>query len=175
MNNTLLISIDPGDKYVGIFIYAPNKCAFLQLELKPNMLENMSYVMETLDKIREDNKDCTNKILLVENFINYIHKQSITCYNENKTSQMIGYLKQYAVRYNLEYKTQNASEAKYWSNDRLIRLGLIQEKNGRFYLFNKAIPKHTRDAYRHFICYVNKHWFNNRITKEKVYGGNYGK
>lgn len=178
MNNTLVIAIDPGDKYVGIFSYWINDTinfTIHQIEITDEFMKSIQHISNTLDSIIKRFRISCNLnapqhiIAILEDYVNYTHKTSIKGFKKNLTSEMLGWLKQYFSNHCIPYCLQKASQAKSWDNDRLIRLDLMREVNGRYYINNVPIPKHTRDAYRHFIYYTNKNWFNNCINRKKVF------
>lgn len=158
----IITSIDPGDRYVGICVYNidEKKIFITQIDLetttKQSIIDYISGFLKPNDKI------------IIENFINYNHKVQIKGYKPNPTSELIGVLEYWANGNNIEVIKQNATSAKIWDNKRLIRLGLLNEVGNKYYIKNVFIPKHTRDAYRHLIYYVNKTFFNGYISDEFI-------
>lgn len=168
-NNQLIICIDGGDKYVGVFSYYNGATYYTQLIRKENIYDDLKFISNELDKIVEMFSQAQTKLFIIEKYLNYTHKVSIKGWKENKTSEFNGIIQQYAINNGFEIKTQAASQAKFWGDDRLVRLGLLDRLGNKLLLNNQVIQRHTRDAYRHFIYYTNKTWFDSKITKEKLY------
>ncbi len=177
---SLIISIDPGDRYVGIFIRYPDHYDWYQLDTvemcnehtKPNDLL-YRYVRQAVlnyDELElKNNIIDKHKIMIIEDYINYKHKETIKAGKTNNTSEMIGYLKQLANDWGFEVVMQRAVQAKSWDNQRLERLGiLINNGNKHTFYDGNFIAHHTRDALRHFIYYTNKNYFGNAVSKAKL-------
>lgn len=181
MKHQLIVSIDTGECFVGIFTYYRNfydkPCYTIhQLAVQGDLSNRFKQVALLLKRIIDDyayemmlQSQQIDVQVIIEDFINYTHKQHIKGFKQNLTSEMNGWLKQWVSENGFKWTTQTASQAKIFTNERLIKLNLLQEVNKKFYLNGNPIPKHTRDAYRHFIYYTNKHWFNKCITFEKVF------
>ncbi len=179
LDQRLIISIDPGDRYVGIFVRYPFGYEVIQLdtiknrppdintknqlvELYLNSILNM-YVTRFYDILHNQ------PILIVEDYVNYMHKSHIKGGKTNETSEMIGFLKEFAREHHMELVMQRAVQAKAWTNERLERLGILTTKgNTMYFLTGEVIYRHTRDALRHFIYYTNKNYFDNAISKTKL-------
>lgn len=158
--NTTVIAIDPGDKYMGIVAY--NERLFYT-----NQLTTTGDYVAILETIQEAIKT-KQVIIVIEDFLKYGHKAHIKHYTQNTTSQMIGVIELWAQLNNYQLVKQRASQAKIWTDNRLIKLGLLYATNQNRYIFNKyELPRHTRDAYRHLIYFLNKHKFNGCISNKK--------
>lgn len=161
------IAIDPGDRHIGLVLYENGKIVLVQFDSLENYV-NIKMITNFLDEYINKQKIYT---VIIENYINYNTKVSIKGYKKNDTSEVIGQLKQYFQMYwpNFKLVFQNASSAKIWDNERLVRLGILEYKGNKFLLKNEVIKKHTRDALRHLIHYMNKNDFNRQINKWKFF------
>ena len=94
----------------------------------------------------------------IEGYKLYNHKgmaASTQSNSELETPQLLGMLKYICTKRNIPYNIQFASEIKTrWSEDVLVRLGILEEKNGRYYWNGKQTNSHKRDALRHSL-----HWW----------------
>lgn len=93
----------------------------------------------------------------MEGYRLYNHKGSAAQMQSNsemQTSQIIGFLKMVCWLRMIPYNIQFASEIKTrWSEDVLVRLGIL-EKKGRSYYFNGELTStHKRDSLKHSL-----HW-----------------
>lgn len=173
-NNKIIISIDPGDRYVGVVIFDISSKDIrvyqfdTQSKLCPPILQGLAGTISEYYETYE-------VIVVVENFINYTHKNNIKGFKENKTSEMIGALRSICSSYGVELVLQTASQAKSWTDDRLLRLRLMN-KDGKCFKVNEwTLPRHARDAYRHLIYYTNKNLFKNCINVTKLFEKKEGK
>lgn len=185
-NKKIVVSIDPGDRFVGVYFHLSHLenwgYIIKQYDRKEwNVVDILADIRRRTRRLAKmvpfDKENQAKVIVIVEKFLNYNHKVNIKGYTENKTSELIGAIRIEVEHinsfidieeYKIELVMQSASQAKVWTNERLIKLGLFRKEGNKFYLNWDEIPKHTRDAYRHFIYYTNKNWFDKCITKEKL-------
>lgn len=161
------IAIDPGDKHIGLVIYENGKIILAQFDSAYNYT-NISMITEFLDEYINKQKIYT---VIIENYINYTYKANIKGYKTNDTSEVIGQLKQFFQMYYPNFKLvfQNASSAKIWDDQRLVRLEILTKKGNKLLLNGEVIKRHTRDALRHLIYYMNKNDFGHTINRKKFY------
>ena len=181
MTNEIIITIDTGERFVGIFAYLKTPLQVYskveQLDLANKTQQDMiTILINTLNDIIDIFKKHTKidkTTIIVEDFINYNHKVNIKGYKSNPVNEMNGWIIQYCLNNNYEFGKQRAVQAKIFDNERLERLGFFKKQGKEYYLITDRqlvfIPKHTRDAFRHFIYYTNKTWFDKQITWEKVW------
>jgi hypothetical protein len=82
--------------------------------------------------------------------------------SELQTPQLIGVLKYAASLRFIPYTVQFASDVKTrWSEDVLVRLGILEQKGNKYYFNGKSTVTHHRDALKHAL-----HW--DRYKKEKL-------
>lgn len=143
--------------------------------------------------------DWVRNILIVEKFMLYGKKARAQTGSQMKTSQLIGMLKQkwdymWDIKDNSDYKEedyinnskryyiykeQTASMAKQWPDERLENLGFL-EKNFRnltvpkaywnnFHFAEERPTKHSKDALRHAIYFLNQNDYDKKITPDKLY------
>lgn len=161
------IAIDPGDRHIGLVLYENGKIVLMQFDSLENYT-NIKMITNFLDEYINKQKIYT---VIIENYINYSTKVNIKGYKKNDTSEVIGQLKQYFQMYWPKFKLvfQNASSAKIWDDQRLVRLGILEIKGNKFLLNGEVIKRHTRDALRHLIHYMNRNDFNQQINKRKFF------
>jgi hypothetical protein len=100
----------------------------------------------------------------VEDFILYQHKASVQSFQQMRTSELIGWITT-LPRGNTKVVMQTASQAKTWTDNRLLKLGFLYKSGNAFYSFSgQQVDKHARDAFRHQIYYMNSKIFNGCIT-----------
>jgi hypothetical protein len=107
--------------------------------------------------------------IVMEGYRLYNHKGMSAKTQANsdlETPQMLGYLKMVCYRMNIPYNIQYAADIKTrWSEDVLVRLGILEHKlkgNKNFYYWNgKSTVTHHRDALKHALHY-------DRYKKEKL-------
>lgn len=175
MNKDLLIiAIDPGDAHVGIYIWwrvvGIPIYDYAQYERTKNLSNDLAYLEGLITKTSLLVEEGTEKVLIIEKYLNYASSAGIKSFKNNPTSELIGVLQLAGTKENFKIVMQSASQAKNWTNKRLNRLGLINFCGTKHCVEGKYIPHHTLDAYRHFIYYFNKSHCEGKITKEKVYG-----
>ncbi len=137
--------------------------------MRSELSKNIQDILNCLDNIiRINNIPPENTTAILEDFINYTHKNHIKGFQHNFTSEMLGWLKQYFINKDINIVLQRASQAKIWTNERLVKLGLMEEVSKKYYINGINIHRHTRDAFRHFVYYANKNWYNNCIKKEDI-------
>jgi len=173
MSEECIIAIDPGDKNVGIITnFVP-----MQLSIQPNQ-SSQNFIESITDKI-ELVVDLAisleqNVIVIIEDFKLYRNKAEAQSWSQLKTSQMIGALMLSLGSKKIQIILQQASQAKVWNDERLLRLGFIKKEGNKFYwnlntpYDTKPLKKHTRDAVRHLIYYTNKKYFEGFITPYKL-------
>lgn len=163
----IIISIDPGERYVGLVLYRVEDKLLItsQYDIQSKTNSSIYNSIETLISVHNEEYEV---VVIVENFINYTHKNNIKGFKENKTSEMIGVLRKICADYEVELVLQTASQAKSWNDNRLMKLNLISKEGNGFKVGNWSLPRHTRDAYRHLIYYTNKTLFNNCINYDKL-------
>lgn len=163
--NTIVICIDVGDKYVGVVGYYNYELCYT------NQLIHTGDYIQLLEPINEFISLCKAKtkcIVVVEDFLKYGHKANIKHYTANHTSQMIGVIELWTQMNDYVLVKQKASQAKVWNDKRLMYLNLLfQTTQHRFIIDKYFLPRHTRDAYRHLIYFLNKHLFNGFIDNKK--------
>ena len=164
-----ILAIDPGEKNVGIMF--SSQAIQFERELNLSFTVFISLVISNLDVLIQKAVIANAKIILIiEDFILYKHKADVQSFAQMQTSEMIGSIISHYSNYNypIEIVKQNASQAKVWDNDRLLRLGFFTKKGNNYMFANNEIKKHTRDAFRHLIYYTNKNYFNKCITLSKL-------
>lgn len=179
MSKVHLISIDPGERYTGIMICTTP----LQLDkhkiISEKVENNVKNYRDEIIKVIEDsiimarNLLDLSTVLIIEDFILYQHKAAVQSFERMRTSELIGSIKLYFSNFKgVTIVIQTASQAKTWTDDRLVRLGILNEKNGRFYspTTSLIVRRHTRDALRHMVYWLNKNKFDKCITKELYEG-----
>ncbi len=83
-----------------------------------------------------------------------------------QTPQVIGAIKVRCHQFNIPYNVQYAAEVKTrWSEDVLVRLGILEKKGNRYYWNGELTSTHKRDSLKHSLHF----W---RYQKEKLYGSN---
>lgn len=94
----------------------------------------------------------------------YNHKgkaASIQTHSELETPQMLGYLRMYCYRKAIPYNIQFASEVKTrWSEEVLVRLGILELKNGKYLYLGEPTNQHKRDSLKHAL-----HWWRYKYNK----------
>lgn len=79
-----------------------------------------------------------------------------------ETPQLLGYLKMVCYRMDIPYTIQYASDVKTrWSEDVLVRLGILEQKGNKYYFNGKLTVTHHRDALKHALHF-------DRYKKEKL-------
>ena len=74
--------------------------------------------------------------------------------SELQTSQLIGILKLTCHRMEIPYTVAFASDVKTrWSEDVLVRLGILEQKGNKYYFNGKSTVTHHRDALKHALHY----------------------
>lgn len=188
-----VLAIDPGDKHIGMFFLEIIKGKYG----KPIYFHSMNtrdvndYTFELIIKLWIEswftfypNDETTENILIVEKFLLYGKKAKAQTGSQMKTSQLIGAIKTWWETFNIQgkkiYVEQSASMAKSWNDIRLERLGFLDKKgNGLcipkwtqkdcFSMCEPTSTRHSRDALRHAIYYLNQYVYDKKITARKFY------
>lgn len=88
--------------------------------------------------------------VVIEGFKLYNHKKSEQVNSELQTPQLIGFLKAILWAQGVPFNVQFASEVKQrWSDDQLVKRGILNEQGGRLYWGTIPTNTHKRDAIRH--------------------------
>jgi hypothetical protein len=89
----------------------------------------------------------------IEGYKLYNHKgkeAKMQANSELQTPQLIGALKLVCREYDIPYNIQFASEVKTrWSEDVLVRLGILEQKGNRYYWNGELTNTHKRDSLKH--------------------------
>jgi hypothetical protein len=89
----------------------------------------------------------------IEGYKLYNHKgksASMQANSELETPQLIGILKHWCYSLDIPYNVQFASEVKTrWSEDVLVRLGILEQKGNRYYWNGELTNTHKRDSLKH--------------------------
>jgi hypothetical protein len=113
----------------------------------------VEYWKEHRDLIEKEWPDA----LVVEGFKLYHHKgqeSKSLAHSELQTSQLIGILKLTASCMGIPLTIQFASDVKTrWSEDVLVRIGILEKKGSRYYWNGEATSTHKRDSLKHAL-----HW-----------------
>jgi hypothetical protein len=108
--------------------------------------------------------ECPDHIV-IEGYKLYNHKGMAAKTQANsdlETPQLLGFLKMVCYRMSIPYTIQYASDVKTrWSEDVLVRLGILEQKGNKYYFNGKSTVTHHRDALKHAL-----HW--DRYKKEKL-------
>jgi hypothetical protein len=87
----------------------------------------------------------------------YNHKgmsASTQANSELQTPQLIGVLKLVCHRLNIPYSVKFASDIKTrWSEDVLVRSGILEQKGNRYYWNGQITSTHKRDSLKHALHY----------------------
>jgi len=88
--------------------------------------------------------------VVIEGFRLYNHKKNEQVNSQLQTSQLIGFLKMVCYELGIPVTIQYASDVKTrWSDDVLVRTGVLTKKGNRLYWKNQATNTHKRDSIRH--------------------------
>jgi hypothetical protein len=89
----------------------------------------------------------------IEGYKLYNHKgkeAKMQANSELETPQLIGILKHWCYSLDIPYNVQFASEVKTrWSEDVLVRLGILEQKGNRYYWNGELTNAHKRDSLKH--------------------------
>jgi hypothetical protein len=103
--------------------------------------------------------------IVMEGYRLYNHKgmkASTQANSDLETPQLLGFLKMVCYRMEIPYTIQYAADIKTrWSEEVLVRLGILEQKGNRHYFNGKSTVTHHRDALKHAL-----HW--DRYKKEKL-------
>lgn len=173
MKNKMVIGIDPGDRYVGLASWchgAPSLRTIDRSELSgPETLNEILGYINACRTLYGEDKEV---VVVMEKFLNYNHKVQIKGYKENETSQLIGSIQALCQYSGYELIMQTASQAKSWNDERLTRLGVLRKLGNGLVVANNYVDtktsRHSRDAFRHIIYYLNKTLFDGCITREDI-------
>lgn len=103
--------------------------------------------------------------IVMEGYKLYNHKGTsakMQANSELETPQLIGYLKMVCYEENIPLTIQFASDVKTrWSEDVLVRLGILEQKGTKYYFNGKSTVTHHRDALKHALHFE-------RYKKEKL-------
>lgn len=111
---------------------------------------DVEYWMAHVNLIRQINPDA----MVMEGFRLYGHKKNEQVNSELETPQLIGVLKTTCWGLGIPLKIQFAVEVKNrWSDEVLLRKGILKEVGGRTYCNGLVTMRHSRDAIRHAINY----------------------
>lgn len=155
-----ILSFDPSGNYgkegMGTTGYAFMKDGIPEYlgEIKASNYESeVEYWAAHDDLILENLPDT----IVCEGYRLYNHKgksASMQANSELQTSQLIGAIKLVAYRMNIPIEIQYASEIKTrWSEDVLVRLGILEQKGNRYYFNGELTSTHKRDALKHALHY----------------------
>lgn len=95
--------------------------------------------------------------VIMEGYRLYNHKgmkASTQANSDLETPQLLGVLKHTCFSMVIPYRIQYAADVKTrWSDKVLVNLGILEERNGRYYFKGKMTNAHMRDALRHGLHY----------------------
>lgn len=101
-------------------------------------------------------QECPDHIV-IEGYKLYNHKGMSAKTQANsdlETPQLLGFLKMVCYRMNIPYTIQYASDVKTrWSEEVLVRLGILEKKGTKHYFNGKSTVTHHRDALKHALHY----------------------
>lgn len=96
--------------------------------------------------------------VVVEGYKLYNHKGMAAKTQANsdlQTPQLLGVIKLVCFRLGIPLTVQYASEVKTrWSEDVLVRLGILEERKGRYYWNGELTSSHKRDALKHGLHFT---------------------
>lgn len=98
--------------------------------------------------------------VVLEKFQLYPQLAKHQYWSEFETSQLIGVITVTCYELDIPLYKQSASEAKRWTNDKLVDHGVIDKKGKSFYWRQQLLNKtqgHELDAIRHSVQFLSKH------------------
>lgn len=98
-------------------------------------------------------------IVVCENFKLFAHKAKAQSFSQMETPQLIGYLRMMCWKRNIKVVFQQPSDKLRMTDPILVKMGVIELRNGKHYCMGKPTNLHIRDAIRHGVFY-------NRYRKE---------
>jgi hypothetical protein len=141
-------NFEEGKGTSGICIMEDDQIKLLELKAT-EFKRKESYWQSHLDFI---NSEKPNQIV-VEGFRLYNHKgkkADMQTHSLMETPKLIGIIELFCYQNNIPLTIQFASEVKTrWSEEVLVRLGYLEEKNGRYYFDGKITSTHKRDSLKH--------------------------
>lgn len=99
-------------------------------------------------------------ILIIEDYRLYNTSgtsASVQSFSQLETPRLLGVLEQTAQFNHIkEVVWQMANVTKPYSDDKLIRLGILEKTKNRYYFRDKPVNDHERSALRHLLRYTDK-------------------
>lgn len=160
----IIVVIDPSGNFkegkgtTGMCVLDNGTPLFLEDIKASDFSSAEEYWNGIINKIRQYEPDQ----LVFEGYRLYNNKKiaaSAQANSELETPQLIGAIKLYCHIKSIPYHIQFATEVKTrWSDHVLVKKGIIESRNGRFYFNGEMTNDHKRDALRHGLHY----WRYNR-------------
>lgn len=92
-------------------------------------------------------------VLVIESYRLFGHKSKQQIGSSLETPMLIGYLLGVAHELNIQVVIQDPSTKSRFSDDILLKLGIIEKRGNKYYFKGEVTNLHQRDALRHDLYY----------------------
>jgi Holliday junction resolvasome RuvABC endonuclease subunit len=100
-------------------------------------------------------------VIVCEDYFLYQNKAMAQVNSHMETSQLLGILRFHCMNHNVPIEFQSAASVKKrWTDTILLHKNVIAKKNRDYFVEDKRLSLHTRDAIRHAVHYAT---FKNKI------------
>lgn len=97
--------------------------------------------------------------IVCEDYRLYNHhgaRAAMQSYSLMETPRLLGILEYICHRREIPFTFQMANQMKPWSEERLVKMGILEKKGNKYYLNGKQTNDHIRSALKHFMVWYSK-------------------